>query len=221
MIHKKVVEDIAVLAGTLAAKVAEEAEKVAATPKELAGKITAAPKEVAGLEKTEDGKYAAPKQEEIDYIKEMITETGKVNIKYLMNMTDYSFAVVALSRALLEKDGFLGEPKIEKSKNGHLIYGFVNNPSVLKNMDIPRKSAELIEEHSRLFKAFELEEGLCRKILTIMRDKGTTNIDTISKILRADWNQVAIFRATLEGSIITEPTIANMLDLDEEEEEGK
>lgn len=151
-----------------------------------------------------------PTQEEIDYVKEMISETGKVNIKYLMDMTDYSFEVVVLSRALLEKDGFLEEPKI-KDKAGLSQKGFDDNDFskskgmsmhffahiIAANLDNQKPQEELLED-----------ERLNKKILTLMRDKDTTNIDTISKILRADWNKVALFRANLEGNIITEPKIA-------------
>lgn len=196
-------------------------------------------------ESEEDIEITTPTQEEIDYIKEMITETGKVNIKYLMDMTDYSFVTVALSRALLEKDGFLEEPEIDDdSALETLSFKVEEDTGVFireklqdyKNMgiqdsikmatrffsvraDTPSKALSQIAYTSIASIFIEKKaKGLCRKILTIMRDKGTTNIDTISKILRADWNQVAIFRATLEGNIITEPKIADMLDLDEEEE---
>lgn len=93
-------------------------------------------------ESEEDIEITTPTQEEIDYIKEMITETGKVNIKYLMDMTDYSFVTVALSRALLEKDGFLEEPEIEEAKE---MYGLIRT-NVLKRGDISTRSKSLFEE---------------------------------------------------------------------------
>lgn len=197
------------------------------------------------IESEEDIEITTPTQEEIDYVKEMITQTGKVNIKYLMDMTDYSFATVALSRALLEKEGFLEEPEIDDDSMLETLSFKAENDTgafirdkmqEFKNMGIQN----YIESAMRFFSdradtkslsqmaytsiaSIFIEKktkGLCRKILTIMRDKGTTNIDTISSILRADWNQVAIFRATLEGNIITEPEIANMLDIDEEQREA-
>lgn len=156
-----------------------------------------------------------PTQEEIDYVKEMISETGKVNIKYLMDMTDYSFEVVVLSRALLEKDGFLEEPKI-KDKAGLSQKGFDNNDfaefkdisgNIIMSMGFFAHKADNLDNQKPQEELLE-DERLNKKILTLMRDKDTTNIDTISKILRADWNKVALFRANLEGNIITEPKIA-------------
>lgn len=174
----------------------------------------------------EDIEITTPTQEEIDYVKEMITQTGKVNIKYLMDMTDYSFEVVALSRALLEKDGFLEEPEIDDEEVRKVNVGFLSFITANEELsDFKRGTGfnfiansiirNTLMNNNQQKGLSPKDERLGKKILTLMRDKGTTNIDTISKILRADWNKVALFRATLEGSIITEPKIAGMLDIEE------